>query len=59
MKNYFILMLLLSSQIFADENFATLRNAEISIEPDAPRMGKVENKDQSHWGFVATACLNT
>ena len=45
MKNYFILMLLLSSQIFADENFATLRNAEISIEPDAPRMGKVENKD--------------
>lgn len=45
MKNYFILMLLLSSQVFADENFATLRNAEISIEPDAPRMGKVENKD--------------
>ena len=30
----------------AEENLATLRSADISIEPDPPRMGNEENKDQ-------------
>ncbi|HIM08852.1 MAG: nitrate reductase cytochrome c-type subunit [Gammaproteobacteria bacterium] len=45
MKNYFLLMLLLPVFVIAEENLATLRNGDITIETDSPRMSKVENKD--------------
>lgn len=32
--------------VLAEENLATLRSADITIEPDPPRLGNEENKDQ-------------
>jgi nitrate reductase (cytochrome), electron transfer subunit len=45
MKHYFLLMLILPVLVIAEDNLATLRNADIAIEPDSPRIEKVENKD--------------
>ena len=45
MKALMLIGLLMPLLVLAEENIATLRNAEISIEPEPPRMGKVENKD--------------
>lgn len=45
MKKYFLLLLLIPVLVIAADNVATLRNADLVTEPDAPRMDKVENKD--------------
>ena len=45
MKTFILILLLMQFIVLAEENLATLRSAEITIEPDAPRMGNEENKD--------------
>lgn len=39
------LFLLIPLYILAEQNLATLRSADIALEPDTPRMGNEENKD--------------
>ena len=45
MKPLLLIVLLMPFFVSAEEDFATLRSAEIATEPDAPRMGNEENKN--------------
>lgn len=50
MKPLFLILLLMPflavvEKALAEQNLATLRSAEIIVEPDAPRMGNEENKN--------------
>lgn len=46
MKKYILILLLIPLTVLAEEDLATLRSADIAVEPDAPRMGNEENKDK-------------
>jgi len=45
MRAFILILLLMPLAILAAEPIATLRSAEITAAPDAPRMGNEENKD--------------
>ena len=45
MKKIILFFLLVPLVALAERDVATLRSADIAVEPDAPRMGNEENKD--------------
>jgi nitrate reductase (cytochrome), electron transfer subunit len=45
MRAFIFILLLFPFSILAEDDLATLRSADIALEPDAPRMGNEENKD--------------
>ena len=45
MRAFILILLLMPFTILAEETIATLRSADITVEPDAPRLGNEENKD--------------
>ena len=45
MRAFILILLLMPFTILAEETIATLRSADIAVEPDAPRLGNEENKD--------------
>lgn len=45
MRALILILLLIPFTLLAEDNVATLRSADIAVEPDAPRLGNEENKD--------------
>lgn len=45
MRAFILILFLMPFTVLAEENIATLRSADITVEPDAPRLSNEENKD--------------